>query len=296
MTFSTPQQRVAALQVILSGTDVQRTVMNARRAGKSIGFVPTMGALHEGHFSLVRRCREECDLAVVSIFVNPTQFGPNEDFSKYPRTLEEDRRQLEQIGADILFTPSGSEMYPAGYSTYIEPPRVAEPLEGRCRPGHFRGVTTVVLKLFQLVPADVAYFGQKDYQQSVVIQAMCRDLNVPVRISVCPTVREADGLAMSSRNRYLNERERQQALALSRSLELAERMVAAGERQVDRIAQRMQEELAAAGIARVDYATLVDPETLEPLTRIERPAVALVAAYVGGTRLIDNRRIQADTS
>ena len=295
MTFSTPQQRVASLQVISSGTDVRRAVMNARRAGKTIGLVPTMGALHEGHFSLVRRCRAECDVAVVSIFVNPTQFGPNEDFSKYPRTLEEDRRQLEQIGADILFTPSGSEMYPAGYSTYVEPPRVAEPLEGRCRPGHFRGVTTVVLKLFQLVPADVSYFGHKDYQQSVVIQAMCRDLNVPVRISVCPTVRESDGLAMSSRNRYLNERERQQALALSRSLELAQRMVAAGERQVDRIVQRMQEELASAGIARVDYATLADPETLEPLIRIDRPVVALVAAYVGGTRLIDNRRIQIAT-
>lgn len=275
---------------------MQQAIAAARRAGKSIGLVPTMGALHEGHFSLVRRCRDECALTVVSIFVNPTQFGPDEDLGRYPRTFGEDRRALEEIGADVVFAPSDGEMYPAGFSTYVDPPKVAEPLEGRCRPGHFRGVATVVLKLFQLVPADIAYFGHKDYQQSVVIRHMCRDLNVPTQICVCPTVREADGLALSSRNRYLNSEQRQQALTLSRSLEDAAQRVAAGERAAESVIQRMYEQLSSAGITQVDYIAIVDPETLEPMPAIDRSAIALVAAHVGTTRLIDNRRIEIAAS
>ena len=290
------QRQSGSLQTITDGAAVQRAVWAARRARKSVGFVPTMGALHEGHFSLVRRARQECALTIVSIFVNPTQFGPSEDFARYPRTFEEDRRALEAIGADIVFAPLESEMYPAGFSTFIEPPKAAEPLEGRCRPGHFRGVATVVFKLFQLVPADITYFGQKDYQQSVVIRHMCRDLNVPIQICVCPTVREADGLAMSSRNRYLNSEQRQQALALSRSLEIAAERVAVGERAAESITRRMNEELSSAGINRVDYVAIVDSETLEPVSVIDRSVVALVAAHVGTTRLVDNRRIDIAAS
>lgn len=258
------------------------------RAGRTIGLVPTMGALHEGHLSLVRRAKAECDAVIATIFVNPVQFGPHEDFAKYPRTRERDLELLGQVGCDLVFAPHNDEMYPAGFSTYVEPPAVAAPLEGVCRPGHFRGVATVVLKLFHLLPADVAYFGQKDYQQSLVIEHMVRDLNLPIRIAVCPIVRESDGLALSSRNRYLSAGERSRALALSRGLARAESLVRAGECDAAMVAAALRGELAAAGIERIEYATVADAATLEELTVLDRPAVALVAAFVGTTRLIDN--------
>jgi pantoate--beta-alanine ligase len=250
-----------------------------------------MGALHAGHVSLVEASNCECDVTVVTIFVNPTQFGPKEDFAKYPRTLEADLDKLAAHRVDAVFAPSNEEMYPAGFSTYVEPPQAAAPWDGVCRPGHFRGVVTVVLKLFQAVPADAAFFGQKDYQQSVVIRRMVQDLNVPIEIRVMPTVREPDGLAMSSRNVYLSPEERQRALALSRSLHLIEQLAEQGERDAVALRQRMVATLEASGVDRIDYATIVDPETLVELNELTGPAVALIAAHVGGTRLIDNCRL-----
>lgn len=273
--------------------EVRRDVAAARQAGLKIGLVPTMGALHEGHVSLARAARQECEFTIVSIFVNPTQFAPHEDFSKYPRTLEADLALLSGV-CDLVFAPSAAEIYPAGFSTVVEPPAVAAPLEGVCRPGHFRGVATVVLKLFNIAQADVAYFGQKDFQQALVIQRMVQDLDVPIEICVQPTVREPDGLAMSSRNRYLSAAERQVALALSRSLDAAVEAAAGGERNAAAIVARMRQILEAAGITRIEYVTLADPRTLQPLTQQDEStsdAVALIAAFVGTTRLIDNRRI-----
>jgi pantoate--beta-alanine ligase len=271
--------------------EVQRVLAVARQAGKRIGVVPTMGALHDGHLSLVRASNDDCDFTVVTVFVNPTQFGPHEDFERYPRTLDRDIELLASCRVDLVFAPTNQEMYPAGFSTYVEPPKVAEPLEGQCRPGHFRGVATVVLKLFNSVPADVAYFGQKDYQQSLVIRKMVEDLNVPVSIRVCPTVREPDGLAMSSRNAYLSPAQRQQALALSGSLNLAAEMIRQGQRDASLIESKMRQALAVAGIDRIDYVALADLQTLDGVYTIDGPVVALIAAYVGQTRLIDNLSI-----
>lgn len=276
------------VRTITSAAEIYAETCALRGSGKSVGLVPTMGALHEGHLSLVRRARSECDVVIATIFVNPTQFGPNEDLARYPRTLERDLEQLSAENCDLVFVPAKEEVYPPGFSTYIEPPAVAAPLEGRCRPGHFRGVATVVLKLFNIIPTDFAYFGQKDYQQSLVIQHMVRDLNLPMKISVCPIVREGDGLALSSRNRYLSPAERQQALALSRSLRRAEALVRAGQRDVTSITAAMRDELTAAGIERIDYAAVADIQTLAELDTLDRPAVALLACFVGATRLIDN--------
>jgi pantoate--beta-alanine ligase len=276
------------LRTITTKTEIHAETCALRAAGKSIGLVPTMGALHEGHLSLVRRARAECDAVVATIFVNPTQFGPQEDFSKYPRTLDRDLALLADLGCDLAFVPTNDEIYPPGFSTYVEPPAVARPLEGQCRPGHFRGVATVVLKLFNLISADTAYFGQKDYQQSLVIRHMVRDLHLPVKITVCPIVREVDGLALSSRNRYLSPAERKQALALSVSLRQAEELVRSGQRNAAAIGAAMQQNLTAAGIQRIDYATVADAATLADLNTLDRPAVALVACFVGTTRLIDN--------
>ena len=259
-----------------------------QRAGKTVGLAPTMGALHEGHLSLVRRAKSECDVAVATIFVNPTQFAPHEDFSKYPRTLEADLAMLATASCDLVFVPSREEMYPAGASTFIEPPRVAQPLEGVFRPGHFRGVATVVLKLFHIIPADKAFFGQKDFQQALVIKRMIADLNLSLQVVVCPIIREPDGLAMSSRNRYLSPSERQRALALSQALNFIRERVSRGEQDATLLKGQMQERLEAAGIERVDYAAIADPQTLAEITRLDGPAVALIAAYVGATRLIDN--------
>jgi pantoate--beta-alanine ligase len=271
--------------------EVQRVLAVARQAGKRIGVVPTMGALHDGHLSLIRASNDDCDFTVVTIFVNPTQFGPHEDFERYPRTLDRDIELLASCRVDLVFAPTNQEMYPAGFSTYVEPPKVADPLEGQCRPGHFRGVATVVLKLFNSVPADVAYFGQKDYQQSLVIRKMVEDLNVPVSIRVCPTVREPDGLAMSSRNAYLSPVQRQQALALSGSLNLAAEMIRQGQRDASLIESKMRQALAVAGIDRIDYVAIADLQTLDGVHTIDGPVVALIAAYVGQTRLIDNLSI-----
>jgi pantoate--beta-alanine ligase len=241
--------------------------------------------------SLVRVAREHADKVVATIFVNPTQFGPQEDLGKYPRTLEADLTSLSAAGCDLVFVPTAADIYPPGFSTYVEPPAVAQPLEGVCRPGHFRGVATVVLKLFQLIPADVACFGQKDFQQLAVIRQMVRDLAIPIEIMACPTVREPDGLALSSRNRYLSPAERQRALALSRALGRAAELVGAGERTSDRLVEQMRSILAAAGIDKIDYVAIADPETLEAKPVVNGSTVALIAAFVGTTRLIDNRML-----
>jgi len=274
-------------QLITELADLRQRIAELRRAGRSIGLVPTMGALHAGHLSLVQAAQAECDATVVSIYVNPTQFGPHEDYTRYPRTLEADRALLAGCGTDLVFVPRDAEMYPAGFATFVEVGAVAEPLEGPCRQGHFRGVATVVLKLFEMVRADVAFFGRKDYQQTLVVRRMAADLNLPVAIRVCPTVREPDGLALSSRNRYLSPAARQRALALWRSLCRAQEMTAAGQRDAATIRTAMAEILRAAG-AEIDYVALADPETLAAVERIDRPAIALIAARIDGTRLIDN--------
>lgn len=260
----------------------------ARREGKSIGFVPTMGYLHEGHLSLVRRARAENDVVVVSIFVNPIQFGPNEDYDRYPRDFERDKMLLEKEGVDCVFYPSVEEMYPQDFSTYVEETVLSKPLCGRSRPGHFRGVCTVVAKLFNIVKPHRAYFGQKDAQQFRVLRRMVRDLNMDVEMIECPIVREPDGLAMSSRNVYLSPEERRQALALYRSLKLAEELFTKGERDALKIKREMEEFLRGFDKVKVDYVEIVDEETLEPVSKIEKKVIVAVAAWVGKARLIDN--------
>lgn len=278
-------------RVISQCNEMHRLVMDVRRQGKSIALVPTMGALHGGHLSLVEAAARECDFIVVSIFVNPTQFSVGEDYQQYPRTLAADLRALAPYPIHCVFTPSETQLYPPGHSTYVDPPEVARVLEGKYRPGHFRGVVTVVLKLLHLVPADVAYFGHKDYQQSLVIRRMVEDLNVPVTIRVCPTVRDPDGLALSSRNAYLTPDQREQARALSRSLSRAADLVEQGQCEAKVIAAQMHHELSAAGVHKIDYVALVHPETLADVSRVDQPTIAAVAAVVGSTRLIDNRLI-----
>lgn len=247
-----------------------------------------MGALHAGHLSLVRAASEQCDEVVVTIFVNPTQFGPAEDLDRYPRTLPQDLDLLSDFPVTAVFHPSAEVVYPPGFSTYVDPPAVARLWEGVHRPEHFRGVATVVLKLFQMLPADVAYFGQKDYQQVCVIEAMVRDLNLAIEVCRCPIVREHDGLAMSSRNRYLSAEDRQRAVGIHASLEAVRHEVAQGERRVARLQDLLSEQLRSRELSSLDYAVIVDAETLEPLEHLDRPAVVLVAAHVGSTRLIDN--------
>jgi len=271
--------------------EIYSAVTSARMYGKTVGLVPTMGALHEGHLSLVRASRRACDLTVVTIFVNPTQFGPHEDLEKYPRTLDADLDQLAALKVDVVFAPSNEEIYPAGFATYVDPPSVSKRLEGECRPGHFRGVATVVLKLFNIVPAHIAFFGEKDYQQSVVIRSMVRDLNCSIKIQTCPIIREADGLALSSRNAYLDDEGRARALAISKGLKLAETLYEAGERDAAVIRERVTGSLRDAGIERIEYVSVAHPETLEEVDRLETASMLLIAAYVGETRLIDNRRI-----
>jgi len=281
------------LRVITSPGEIQAAVLELRREGRRVALVPTMGALHAGHLSLVHIARQHAKIVVATIFVNPTQFGPHEDFGKYPRTLDADLQALSDARCNLVFVPSQADIYPPGFSTYVEPPAVAQPLEGVCRPGHFRGVATVVLKLFHVVPAHVACFGQKDFQQLLVIRRMVEDLSLPIEIVSCPIVREPDGLAMSSRNRYLSPAERQQALAISQALERAAQLAAAGEKNAAAITSQMHSILKQAGIERIDYATLADPETLTELKTLDGPAVALIAAHVGKTRLIDNRLLNS---
>lgn len=262
-----------------------------KRAGKSVGFVPTMGYLHEGHLSLVRESKTRADVTVVSIFVNPTQFGPNEDLDKYPRDLAKDSAYLERAGVDVLYHPPAAEVYPPGYRTYVEVEGLQDRLCGRSRPGHFRGVATVVLKLFETVGPDLAFFGAKDAQQVLIIERMARDLDLGVEVVTCPLVREPDGLALSSRNAYLSPEERQAALALSIGLRWAERAVAAGERDPAKVVAGIRAVLEAEPLARIDYVEAVDPGTLEPVAEMRGPVLVAVAAFVGPTRLIDNVRI-----
>jgi len=260
----------------------------ARSAGKQLGFVPTMGALHEGHLSLVRAARASSDVVAASIFVNPTQFGPTEDLAKYPRSFERDREMLERERVELLFAPSVEEMYPPGAVTWVTVEGLSEKLDGRSRPGHFRGVTTVVAKLFHAVEPDAAFFGQKDAAQVAIIRRMVRDLNLPVDIVVCPIVRETDGLAMSSRNAYLDPEQRKQALVLHRSLQRVQALATAGEHNASRLLAAGREEFARENSVRLDYFEIVDPETLDPVEEVSRGTLVAVAAYVGNTRLIDN--------
>jgi len=276
-------------------TQLRSFVQSHRLAGRRVGLVPTMGALHEGHLSLVKMSNEQCDATVVSIFVNPTQFGPNEDFARYPRTLENDLRLLESVGSPAVFVPDAAEMYPAGFDTSIHVGSVSLPFEGAIRPAHFDGVATVVLKLFLASQADVAFFGQKDYQQLCVLKKMVADLNVPIEIVMGPTIREPDGLAMSSRNRYLSEADRCRAVALSQSLAEAERMIVTENvRSAETIRQAIRDKILLAGGMTIDYIAVVNPLTLQELTAIETKAVILLAVRLGATRLIDNMLITTE--
>jgi pantoate--beta-alanine ligase len=259
-----------------------------RREGKRFGFVPTMGALHEGHLSLVRAAKAKSDVVAVSIFVNPLQFGPTEDLAKYPRSFERDREFLEKEAVDILFAPQTEEMYPKGAVTYVTVEGLSEKLCGSSRPGHFRGVTTVVAKLFHIVEPDLAFFGQKDAAQATIIRRMVRDLNLPVEIVVCPIVREPDGLAMSSRNAYLSPQERKTALVLNRSLTETKNRFDQGERNAIALIAVGKQIVAQEPAARLDYFEILDPGTLDPIQALTSPALVAVAAFVGNTRLIDN--------
>jgi len=263
----------------------------AANAG-TLGLVPTMGALHQGHLSLVQRARAECDRVAVSIFVNPTQFGPNEDFDRYPRDLPADLGLLEREGTSLVFTPTAALVYPPGFSTWVTVEGLSDRWEGVSRPGHFRGVATVVLKLLNLVRPTHAYFGEKDYQQLRVVERMVRELNVPTRIVPCPTVREADGLAMSSRNVNLSADDRRAAAVIFRALQLAQAELGRGERDASALRMVVEKTIAAEPRARIDYVAVADPRSLEPLTRVdEAGAVCCVAAWVGGVRLIDNLQL-----
>lgn len=275
------------MRVVRTIADLRALLRPLREEGKRIGFVPTMGYLHEGHGALIRQSAARCDATVVSIFVNPTQFGPSEDLAAYPRDLERDQNLCLEAEATVLFLPEVSEIYPTGFQTHIEPGRLADPLCGRFRPGHFRGVATVVAKLFNIVQPDLAFFGQKDFQQTVVIRRMARDLNLPVDVVVVPTIREADGLALSSRNTYLDEDARRRALRLSEGLLAARAAFEAGEREAARLIDIARAPLE--GVDSVQYLELVDTQNLEPIQGlVDRAAALCVAAYVGSTRLIDN--------
>jgi pantoate--beta-alanine ligase len=268
--------------------EVRAACADARTGGKSLGLVPTMGALHEGHLSLVRAAKAQCGAVVVSIFVNPTQFGPTEDLAKYPRQFDRDCQLLRQEGVDFLFAPPVEEIYPLGNVTWVLVEGLSDKLDGRSRPGHFRGVTTVVAKLFHIIEPHAAFFGQKDAAQLAVIRRMVQDLHFRVEIVACPIVREADGLAMSSRNAYLNREERGRALILHRSLEQVERDFRGGERIATKLISAARELLVTEPLVRVDYLEIVDPDSLDPVERTSGKALIAIAAYVGTTRLIDN--------
>ncbi|OWK41671.1 pantoate--beta-alanine ligase [Fimbriiglobus ruber] len=274
--------------VVTTIADLRAAVAAARAAGRVIGLVPTMGALHEGHAELVRAAARVSGFVVVSVFVNPTQFGPAEDFAKYPRTLDADRAICGAAGAHLVFAPPVEEVYPPGAVTFVEVPKLDASLCGPSRPGHFRGVCTVVLKLFNMALPDVAVFGQKDAQQARIIRQMVRDLNVPVDVRIEPTVREADGLAMSSRNRYLSPADRALASGIYRALRAVRDRALAGEWDVARLESALRADLVAIPGARIDYASIVDDDTLQPIARLDRPALAAVAVFLGTTRLIDN--------
>ncbi|MEK6742899.1 MAG: pantoate--beta-alanine ligase [Nitrospirota bacterium] len=276
------------MQIITSITDMQSHADSLRKAGKRIGFVPTMGFLHEGHLSLMRRARQENDVVAASIFVNPTQFGPKEDLDRYPRDAEGDRKKCESTGVDILFTPAAAEMYSERPSVFVNVEGISDILEGAIRPGHFRGVATVVAKLFNIVKPCKAYFGQKDFQQCAVIKRMVAGLNLDVEVIVLPTVREADGLAMSSRNSYLDTEQRRKSACLYRALTAGEELIKNGVREPETIKQKMRAVLVQEKGIEVDYVEVADPDRLTPLETAEGRMVLLVAARLGSTRLIDN--------
>ncbi len=269
-------------------SDLKIIIKSNKSMGKTIGFVPTMGYLHEGHLSLAKRSVQENDFTVMSIFVNPTQFGPNEDFERYPRDLERDLALAESVGVDIVFAPSVEEMYPEGYKTYVNVEDITGVLCGRSRPGHFRGVTTVVNKLFNIVEPDKAYFGQKDAQQVVVVKKMVKDLNMNLEVIACPIVREPDGLAMSSRNTYLSSEERKAALILSKSLFEAEELIKQGERSGKKIAEYIEGRIKTEKLAEIDYVEVVSADSLEKLEELKGSVLIALAVKFGKTRLIDN--------
>lgn len=273
---------------------MKQAAREARAAGRVVGFVPTMGALHEGHLSLVRAAKQQCSPLVVSIFVNPKQFGPGEDFQKYPRTLEADRACLETFGVDYLFSPEASEMYPPGFSTSVWVEGLSEKFEGRSRPGHFLGVTTVVLKLFEIVQPAFAYFGRKDAQQARIIRRMAADLGLATEIVVCPIVREPDGLAMSSRNAYLAGDDRRAATVLYRALDAVRRKIAEGSRQTSALLDLLRRTVQSEPRAALGYAAIVDADSFVPVEILRGSCLVLLAALVGTTRLIDNLLVEAD--
>jgi pantoate--beta-alanine ligase len=288
------------MQILQTIKETRRACATARATAAkpaTLGLVPTMGALHEGHLSLIRAAKKQCDIVVATIFVNPTQFGPNEDFSRYPRTFASDCALLEAEGVDILFAPTIEEIYPTGTSrTFIEVPGISDRLDGLSRPGHFRGVATVVAKLFNIVSPDYAYFGQKDAAQVAVLRAMVQDLNFPVNLIVCPTVRDADGLALSSRNQYLSPEERTQALALSRSLVTATTQATKGLHNAAQLKSAISQDLQSTPALKIDYVEIVDPTTLEPIADLQTGALIAIAAWIGKTRLIDNALIASSMS
>jgi pantoate--beta-alanine ligase len=279
---------IFSMLILTSAAEVIAVSKEMRRAGKCVGFVPTMGALHEGHLSLVRAARTQCDVVIASVFVNPRQFGPTEDFSKYPRDPEKDAAMLAAEKTDYLFLPSLEEMYPPGATSWVTVEGLSEKLDGRSRPGHFNGVTTIVAKLFNIVQPDLAFFGQKDAAQVAVVNKMVRDLNFDVRIVVCSIVRETDGLAMSSRNAYLNPEQRKQALVLYRSLMRVQMLADRGESNAPRLKTSGEQVIAEEPAVRLDYFEIVNPDNLDPVADISGGALVAVAAYVGNTRLIDN--------
>jgi pantoate--beta-alanine ligase len=280
--------RLQTMKICATVEGMWRACRRVHQEDKRLGFVPTMGALHEGHLSLVRAARAQCDAVAISIFVNPTQFGPKEDLSRYPRPFERDCELLQKEGVELLFAPPAEEMYPAGAVTYVTVEGLSEKLCGRSRPGHFRGVTTVVAKLFHIIEPDVAFFGQKDAAQATIIRRMVRDLNLPVEIVVCPIVREPDGLAMSSRNAYLDTQQRKSALVLYRSLTEVQKLFDRGERNASRLIAAGKQVFAQEPSVRLDYFEIVHLDTLEAISEVHGPALVAVAAFVGNTRLIDN--------
>lgn len=273
---------------------IRSALNNVRAQGRSVGFVPTMGYLHEGHLSLVKASLRDTECTVVSIFVNPTQFGPKEDFKEYPRDFEQDRFLLEKLNVDFLFFPDSAEIYPPDYGTYVEVDSLQDLLEGRSRPGHFRGVCTVVTKLLNIIRPDVAYFGQKDAQQAILLEKMVDDLNLDVRVEVIPTVREKDGLALSSRNVYLTADQRQAAVCLAQSLNEAARMIDTGERRTAPLLDRMKEIIEREDLAKLDYVAIVDIDNLEPLKEIKRAALIALAVFFDCVRLIDNIMVNVE--
>lgn len=275
-------------EVIESTEKLEQVVGLIREQAKSIGIVPTMGALHNGHVSLAEASKAKADVTIATIFVNPTQFAAGEDLEKYPRTISADVEKLGTVGVDYVFVPNDQMMYPEGFSTYVDPPSVSRVLEGEHRPTHFRGVATIVLKLLNLTRADFAFFGQKDYQQVAVVRAMVNDLNVPCQIVTCPIVRDDDGMALSSRNRYLSDQEREQGLSLSRTIKMAEELIREGEKDTHVIMNEMKQSLIDGGVDSIDYAMVANAGDLTIPDTIKLPVVCLVAAHVGATRLIDN--------